>query len=106
MKFHLMAHDPEGGGEPIESHDLDMPTIPRVGEKIEIWDDEGGWLSKKWKDGQQTDELVRSGEAIYAIVEDVTYCAYAPERIVVFVRFEPFDIEAGKRVFAKAWTTP
>ncbi len=106
MKFHLMAEDPDGGGEPLESHNLEMPTIPRVGEKIELWDPEGGWLSKKWKDGQQTDELVHSGEAVYAIVEDVTYCAYAPERIVVFVRFEAYDVAAAARLFKNPWSTP
>lgn len=88
----LLRVDPLDGNDPIEAV-VDLPIVPREGDIIEMWDDEGGSYSHAGD---------RTGESHFPTVDQVVLTTYAPERVEVWLKFELFDLDEVKRVMAGA----
>lgn len=94
----LLQIDPGDGNDPIEA-DVWFQEVPQKGQQLEFWDKESGHLNSPTEKHPAPNW---SGEPIWAEVELVTQCVYAPERIVVSIRFEGFDLEQVRRVMERA----
>lgn len=82
----LLRLDTHDGNEPIEG-EIEVGFLPRQGDQIEAWDR-------------------ATNNPVWLDVEHVVFCAYAPERIEVWVALEGYDLDAAVRVLADPTATP
>lgn len=94
--MYLLRVDRHDGNDPIEA-DVSFDIVPQKGMVIELWDKDSGFVNSR-SDGT----CYHSGESIFAEVEQIVLCAYAPDRVEVWVRFDGFDLEQVERVMAVA----
>lgn len=81
----LLQVDPADGQDPIEAS-VRLPFVPRVGDELEFWDKEG----------------FHGGSPEYGTVKHVVQTIYWPERIVVGLTFEGWDLETVQRIMKNA----
>lgn len=81
----LLQVDRADGNDPIEAS-VRLPFVPRVGDELEFWDKEG----------------YHGGSPEFGTVKHVVQAIYWPERIVVGLTFEGFDMETVERVMENA----
>lgn len=80
----ILVADPRNGNDPIEAS-TSLPALPRKGDEITVWDPDGhSWMP--------------SGTEAFLTVEGVIFSTFEPERIVVLVRIDSYDLEELERV--------
>lgn len=94
----LLRVERHDGNDPIEQS-IRLPFVPRVGDMLEFWDNESGFINSPTERHPAPNY---SGEPVYGEVEEVVQAVYAPERIEVWLTFEGFDLEQIERVIEKA----
>ena len=77
----LLSLDPQDGNDPLEAA-ITLAEVPRKGEEIEVWIDEG----------------VNRSRPEFLEVEHIVWCSYWPERIVVAVRSPTYDRDEVERI--------
>lgn len=106
----LLSVDPQDGNDPIQQ-EVGLQIVPRAGDMIEFWDVDGGSLQQRYRRDPESDKpvkvegkdgLYRSGEPVWAEVENVIHCAYGPERIEVWLKFDTFELDVVRRVVERA----
>ena len=96
----LLRADPRDGNDPIEA-EATLPMVPRKGDQIEVWDPQTGGLGRD-REGR----LYHNGSPQWLDVENVVLCAYAPERVEVWVRLDSYDRDELERVMKAADSPP
>jgi hypothetical protein len=87
------------GCEPIETN-LWLPRVPREGDKIECW------LKKVEPDPVEGEPGYYYDQPVWLIVESVTWTAYAPERVVVYVvssELSDHELKLAVRSINEGW---
>lgn len=88
MRYTLSC-DTHDGNDPIEA-DVELPCCPQRGMEVEFWDRGAEPL------------LGYTASSVLAVVERVVLCAYAPEHVVVAIRFDGYDLDLVRRVMRGA----
>ncbi len=81
----LLRADPGDGNDPLEAT-VDLPIVPRKGDVISVW----------------VSDRFGSGTEMYPEVKDVALCAWAPERIEVYLSTDALTDEDLRQMMEAA----